>query len=302
MKKKPHQLSKGSGISPLPCTRIYQESLLSQQHQKSALCLQTTERFKSSVSTDSKNFPIWRHINIKIFKIHYVEMKDCINADMQLINKTNSPLPRHTVRNISSLQLYNNILGFFFFFNMLFWTYSDISIYSSKVHLKDVNGWGNCLNYHLPKLSVLLSKMQYWVLQGEIRPKILNGNWAHGNKPASYGFHVSSWILQIAFHLLAVASEIRIYGIQTPPWELLANDDDGLHPILEMKNAITITNFNKEKETGKFAAIVTYFIKNRHIMGHFTDIVPSLPSKVVVAYKYQNKHTCVQINNSFSLR
>lgn len=116
MKKKTHQLSKGSGISPLPCTRIYQESLLSQQHQKSALCLQTTERFKSSVSTDSKNFPIWRHINIKIFKIHYVEMKDCINADLQLINKTNSPLPRHTVRNISSLQLYNNILGFFFFF------------------------------------------------------------------------------------------------------------------------------------------------------------------------------------------
>lgn len=129
MKKKTHQLSKGSGISPLPCTRIYQESLLSQQHQKSALCLQTTERFKSSVSTDSKNFPIWRHINIKIFKIHYVEMKDCINADLQLINKTNSPLPRHTVRNISSLQLYNNILGFFFFlicFSGLILTYQYI--------------------------------------------------------------------------------------------------------------------------------------------------------------------------------
>lgn len=82
-----------------------------------------------------------------------------------------------------------------------------------------------------------------------------------------------------------MASEIRIYGIQTPPSELLANDDDGLHPILEMKNPITKTNFNKEKETGKFAAIVTYFIKNRDIVGNFTGAVSSLPSKMVVVYE-----------------
>lgn len=77
--------------------------------------------------------------------------------------------------------------------------------------------------------------MQYWVLPGEIRPTILSGSWVHENKPESYGFHEGSWILQIAFHLLATASEIRIYGTPIPLSELLANGDDGLHPTLENK-------------------------------------------------------------------
>lgn len=92
-----------------------------------------------------------------------------------------------------------------------------------------------------------------------------------------------------------MASEIRIYGTQTTPSKLLANDGDGLHPALERKYTMARTNFRKEKDTEKFAAITPYFIKNRNMIRNnewdFIDIISSLPSRVIAVYENLNKRT-----------
>lgn len=87
--------------------------------------------------------------------------------------------------------------------------------------------------YHLPRFSELQSKKQYLVLLSEKGPRILNGNLDHENKLVSYDFHVSSLILQTAFHFLVMESEIRICGIPIPPSILQANVDDELHQALQ---------------------------------------------------------------------
>lgn len=98
--------------------------------------------------------------------------------------------------------------------------------------------WGNVKAenmsvYHLPRSSGLRSKKQYLVLLSEKGPMILNVNLDHENKLASCDFHVSSLILQTAFHLLVMESEIRICGILIPPSTLRANVDDELHRALQ---------------------------------------------------------------------
>lgn len=55
------------------------------------------------------------------------------------------------------------------------------------------------------------------------------------------------------------------------------------------------TNFRKEKDTEKFAAITPYFIKNRNMIRNnewdFIDIISSLPSRVIAVYENLNKRT-----------
>lgn len=87
--------------------------------------------------------------------------------------------------------------------------------------------------YHLPIFSELQSKKQYLVPLNEKGPRILNGNLGHENKLVSYDFHVSSLILQTAFHLQVTESEIRICGILIPPSILQANVDDAPHRALQ---------------------------------------------------------------------
>ena len=103
--------------------------------------------------------------------------------------------------------------------------------------------------YHLPRFSELQSKRQYLVLLNEKGPRILNGNLGHENKPGSCDFHVSSWILQTASHLLVMEFEIRIYGIQIPPSTPQANVGGAQHRALqESQNVI---NDLKQPEQGK---------------------------------------------------
>lgn len=87
--------------------------------------------------------------------------------------------------------------------------------------------------YHLPIFSELQSKKQYLVPLNEKGPRILNGNLGHENKLVSCDFHVSSLILQTAFHLQVTESEIRICGILIPPSILQANVDDAPHRALQ---------------------------------------------------------------------
>lgn len=101
-----------------------------------------------------------------------------------------------------------------------------------------IRRWGkvkaeNVSVYHLPRFFELRSKKQYLVPLSEKGPMILNGNLDHENKLVSYDFHVSSLILQTAFHLLVMESEIRICGILIPPSTLQANVDDELHRALQ---------------------------------------------------------------------
>lgn len=55
------------------------------------------------------------------------------------------------------------------------------------------------------------------------------------------------------------------------------------------------TKFRKEKDTEKFSAVTPYFIKNRNMIRNdewdFTDIVSSLPSRVIAVYENLNKCT-----------
>jgi len=69
-----------------------------------------------------------------------------------------------------------------------------------------------------------------------------------------------------------MASEIRIYGTQILLSKLLANGDDGLHPTLESKHTIARTNFRKEKDTEKIAALIPCFIKNMNMSNIFQSI------------------------------
>lgn len=98
--------------------------------------------------------------------------------------------------------------------------------------MKRVKVW-NVSVYHPPRSSELQSKKQYLVLLDEKGPRILNGNLDHGNKLVSCGFHVSSSILQTAFHLLVMGSGIRICGIPIPPSVLQASVDGGRRPALQ---------------------------------------------------------------------
>ena len=109
----------------------------------------------------------------------------------------------------------------------------------------------NVSGYHLPRFSELQSKRQYLVLLSEREPRILNGNLDHENKPGSYDFHASSWILQTASHLLVKEPEIRICGIQTPPSTRPANVDGVQHQALQENQETFVINCLTYPEQGK---------------------------------------------------